>query len=220
MKNITLVIISLISFNLSGQINESADYSNPQEYEIGGIMVEGANNLNDNTLIAITNLSIGEKIKVPGDEITKAITKLWEQGLFSDANIVIEKIVGNTVFLKIKLTENPRLSKFKFIGEKVRKSEITSIKEELKLMRGKVITQNLINNSINSIEKYYINKGFYNVDVECLTTTDTTKANSENLIFKISKGEKIKIKTITIKGRSQIANTKKNYLTVKIRLML
>ena len=209
MKNITLLIISLISFNLSGQINESADYSNPQEYEIGGIMVEGANNLNDNTLIAITNLSIGEKIKVPGDEITKAITKLWEQGLFSDANIVIEKIVGNTVFLKIKLAENPRLSKFKFIGKKVRKSEITSIKEELKLMRGKVITQNLINNSINSIEKYYINKGFYNVDVECLTTTDTTKANSENLIFKISKGEKIKIKTITIKGRNQNANTKK-----------
>ena len=215
MKNITLLIISLISFNLSGQINESADYSNPQEYEIGGIMVEGANNLNDNTLIAITNLSIGEKIKVPGDEITKAITKLWEQGLFSDANIVIEKIVGNTVFLKIKLAENPRLSKFKFIGEKVRKSEITSIKEELKLMRGKVITQNLINNSINSIEKYYINKGFYNVDVECLTTTDTTKANSENLIFKISKGEKIKIKTITIKGRNQIANTKKKLFNSK-----
>ena len=103
MKNITLIICSLISFNLSAQTNESVDYANPKEYELGGIIVEGANNLNDNTLIAITNLSVGEKIKIPGDEITRAITKLWEQGLFSDVNISIDKLVSNTVFLKIKL---------------------------------------------------------------------------------------------------------------------
>tara|TARA_B100001250_G_scaffold138972_1_gene119017 strand:- start:17638 stop:20097 length:2460 start_codon:yes stop_codon:yes gene_type:complete len=196
-------------------MNESADYSNPKEYEIGGIMVEGANNLNNNTLIAITNLSIGTTIKVPGEEISSAIMKLWEQGLFSDVNISIQKIVDNTVFLTISLTENPRLSKFKFTGEKVRKSDITALKEDLKLMRGKVITQNLITNSVNTIENYYINKGFYNVDVECSTTADTNTANSENLIFKIFKGEKIKIKTITIKGRNQIANNNKRLFNQK-----
>ena len=151
LKKITLLIVSLLSINITAQINNTIDYASPKNYEIGGIIVSGADNLNNSTLIAITGLSIGEKIKIPGDEITKAVTKLWGQGLFADVNISIEKVVDNTVFLKINLTEYPRLSKFKFTGKKVRKSDITTLKEDLKLMRGKVLTQNLINNSVLAI---------------------------------------------------------------------
>ena len=87
LRKIVFLIISLLGFVASAQINEPLDYSNPKTYEISGIIVNGANNLNDNTLIAITELSIGNTIKIPGDEITKAITKLWKQGLFSDVDI-------------------------------------------------------------------------------------------------------------------------------------
>ena len=89
------------------------------------------------------------------------------------------------------------------------------MKEDLKLMRGKVLTQNLINNSINKIKKYYINKGFYNVTVGYLTVTDTATANSENLIFNITKGKKVKIKEIIVKGRTKILNPKKTILNRK-----
>ena len=215
LKKIALLIITLISFNIKAQINDQIDYSNPIIYEIGGIMVNGADNLNNNTLITIAGLEIGKKIKIPGDEITKAITKLWEQGLFSNIDISTDKVIGNTIFLAINLKENPRLSKFKFTGKKIRKSDITTLKEDLKLMRGKVLTQNLINNSIATIKRYYINKGFYNVKVKCLTKTDTTTANSENLIFNITKGEKIKIKNIIIKGRSKLINKDKTLLNRK-----
>ena len=57
----------------------------------------------------------------------------------------------------------------------------------------------IINNSINKIKKFYINKGFYNVKVGYLTVTDTATANSENLIFNITKGKKVKIKEIIVK---------------------
>ena len=103
LKKITLLIVSLLSINITAQINNTIDYASPKNYEIGGIIVSGADNLNNSTLIAITGLSIGEKIKIPGDEITKAVTKLWGQGLFADVNISIEKVVDNTVFLKINL---------------------------------------------------------------------------------------------------------------------
>ncbi len=212
LKKIALLIVSLISINISAQINNTIDYSNPKSYEIGGIMVSGAENLNNSTLIAITGLSTGKTIKIPGDKITNAITKLWKQGLFADVDITIEKIVENTVFLNIKLTEYPRLSKFKFTGKKVRKSDITTLKEELKLMRGKVLTQNLINNSTLAIKEYYINKGFYNVSVGYVTTPDTNTANSKNLIFNITKGNKVKIKEIIIKGRNVILNKQKGVL--------
>jgi outer membrane protein insertion porin family len=214
LKKFTLIIISLLSLTLGAQTNEALDYSNPKTYEIGGIMVIGADNLNNSTLISISELTVGDKIKIPGDNFSIAITKLWKEGLFSDVNITIDKIVENIVFLNINLEENSRLSKFKFKG-KVSKSDITTLKEDLKLMRGKILTQNIINNSINLIKTYYINKGFLNASVGYLTTIDTTAVNSENLIFNILKGKKVKIKEIKITGRKKIANTNKTFLNRK-----
>ena len=214
LKKFTLIIISLLSLTLGAQNNEALDYSNPKTYEIGRIMIIGADNLNNSTLIAISELKVGDKIKIPGDNFSIAITKLWKEGLFSDVNITIDKIVENIVFLNINLEENSRLSKFKFKG-KVSKSDITTLKEDLKLMRGKILTQNIINNSINLIKTYYINKRFLNVSVGYLTTIDTTAVNSENLIFNILKGKKVKIKEIKITGRKKIANTNKTFLNRK-----
>ena len=177
-------------------------------------MVKGADNLNNSTLITISGLTVGENITIPSDNISQAILKLWKEGLFSDVDITIEKIVENTVFLNINLVENSRLSKFKFKG-KISKSDITTLKEDLKLMRGKILTQNLINNSTNLIKTYYINKGFLNVSVGYLTRVDSATANSENLIFNINKGKKVKIKEIKIIGRSKLANTNKTFLNRK-----
>ena len=214
MKKFTLIIISLLSLTLGAQTNEKLDYSNPKTYEIGGIMVIGADNLNNSTLISISELTVGDEIKIPGDNFSIAITKLWNEGLFSDVNITIDKIVDNIVFLNINLEENSRLSKFKFKG-KISKSDITSLKEDLKLMRGKILTQNIINNSVNLIKTYYLNKGFLNVSVGYITNIDTNSVNSENLIFNITKGKKVKIKEIKINGRKKIVNTNKTFLNRK-----
>ena len=214
-KFTSLIFIYLINLNLIAQTYNTLDYSNPKTYELGGVIINGANNLNNSTLLAISNLTIGEKIEIPGEKITKAITNLWEQGLFKNIDISIEKIIGDAVFLSINLTENPRLSKFKFKGEKIKKSDITALKEELKLIRGKILNQNLINNSLQKIQKYYTNKGFYNIKVNYITTLDTNTANSENLIFNIERGNKVKIKEIIIHGRDKILNTKKNILNKK-----
>lgn len=212
MKKITLIIINLLCFFIIQAQQESINYTEPKIYEIGGIIVTGANNLNEKTLIAISELSIGTPIKVPGDAVSNAIKKLWGQGLFSDVNISIDKIINNSVFLSINLKEHARLSQFKFKGKKISKSDITTLKEDLKLMRGKVLTQNLIESSLQKIKKYYKNKGFYNVQVGYITNIDSAVVNGKNLIFQINKGNKIKIREIIINGRDKIANNKKNIL--------
>ena len=191
--------------------NYKVDYSNPKNYEIGGITIKGTKNLNDNALITISGLTVGESIKIPGEKISKAINRLWKQGLFSNIEINIEKIMGSLIFLEIILEENDRLSKFKFEG-KISKNDINNIKESLKLIRGKILTENLINNSIYTIKKYYVDKGFYNVEVSYNTNTDTLARNSKILIFNIKKGKKIKIKNIIIHGRNKVQNTKKTFL--------
>ena len=206
-----VVLFCLTTLNLLAQDKSSIDYSSPEKFEIGGIVVNGAENLNNNTLIAISGISVGDEIAIPGEKISSAVKKLWKQGLFSDVDISIDKIVGNIVFLQINLVENARLSKFKFKGS-IKKSEITSLKEDIKLIRGKTLTQNLINNSVKFIKDFYINKGYFNVDVSYILINDTTTKNGKDLVFNIDKGEKIKIKNIIIKGRKKILNTNKTIL--------
>ena len=212
MKKITFIIITLLCCLIVQAQEKNINYAEPQIFEVGGIIVNGANHLNEKTLIAISELSIGENIKVPGDAITNAIKKLWDQGLFSDVSISIDKKINNSIFLSINLKEHARLSQFKFKGKKISKSDITNLKEELKLMRGKVLTQNLIQNSLQKISKYYVNKGFYNVQVGYVTNIDSSVVNGKNLIFNINKGDKMKIKEIYIKGRKKIANDKQSLL--------
>ena len=175
------------------------DYANPTEYIIGGITVSGTKFLDHKTLISISGLEVGGKIIVPGEQISTAIKKLWKQGLFADIKISATKIQGNSIFLDFHLQEHKRLSKFKFVG-KTKKSDITTIKERLKLMKGKILTQNLINNSEQKIKDYFIEKGFLNVEVSSTQTSDSTLVNSAVLIFNINKKKKVKIGEIKFIG--------------------
>ena len=113
------------------------NYANPREYTIGGIDVAGLNILDKNALISLTGLRVGDKIKVPGDKISDAVRKLWKHGLVGDVAIAIDRIEGDNVFLVIQLAERPRLSEFYFTG--IGKGRESTLKEEIKLIRGKIV---------------------------------------------------------------------------------
>ena len=82
-------------------------------------------------------------------------------------------------------------------------------------MRGKVLTQNLIKNSVNKIRKFYTDKGYLNVSVKHIVAKDSTSANASILIFDINKYDKVKIKDIIIYGRKEIVNTNKSFFNNK-----
>ena len=109
------------------------------------------------------------------------------------------------------MTELPRLSKFKFEG-KISKSDISSLKEDLKLISGSVISKNTISNSSNVIRNFYISKGFYSIKIDSKVEDDKQSKNSKILVFKIDKGKKVKIKNIEISGRKKILNSSKKFL--------
>jgi outer membrane protein insertion porin family len=68
------------------------DYGSGGEYEIAAIRVEGAKFLDAKILATLSGLAVGDKIKVPGEAIPKAIKTLWRQRLFTDITIHAEKI--------------------------------------------------------------------------------------------------------------------------------
>ncbi len=68
------------------------DYANIKEYEIADITVSGVEFLQPAVLISISGFKVGNRIKVPGDDITRAVNKFWDQGLFADVKITARKI--------------------------------------------------------------------------------------------------------------------------------
>jgi len=174
------------------------DYANPVDYEIGGITVSGVKYLDNNALITLSGLSVGDKIKIPGDKTAKAIEKLWAQGLFEYIKIEISKIQGTMVFLNIDLKERPRLSRFAFTG--IRKGEADDIREKIKLTRGDIVTDHLIMKTNAKIRDFFIEKGYLNVAVKTNSIIDTTSENTMWLDINIRKNKKVSINSIDFIG--------------------
>ena len=218
LKKIVVIfsITSLICTNLFAQdsLQFFIDYTKPKEFVLSNVNIVGTKFVNKSNILDITSLKINQKIKIPGSEISSAINKLWQQNLFSEIEIEYDEIKKDSISLNIVLKEYPRLSKFKFIGN-ISKSNISTLKDDLKLARGKILTQNLIKNSINKIKKFYTDKGFLKIDVKHEIVEDTLTLNSSILIFEINKNKKVKIRDIVIKGRKQIVNKNKSIINNK-----
>ena len=80
-----LLLLIFGSGRVFAQINSednlnNISYERPVEYEIGGVTVEGTQNLDKNAIVTLSGLTLGDKIMLPGEDLSKAISKLWDQG--------------------------------------------------------------------------------------------------------------------------------------------
>ncbi|MBC3540820.1 outer membrane protein assembly factor [Rufibacter sediminis] len=174
----------------------SVDYANPRKYTIGGITVSGAKFLDPNTLISLTGLKIGDEIDVPGDAISRAIQKLWDQGILGGVDVRATKIEGDAIFLDFFLTERPRLSRFDFAGTS--KSQAEDLQKSIALNKGKVVTDALLNSTRTTVLKFYQDKGYMNAQVVIRQIPDSVIANSVALEVRVDKGEKVRIGQLDI----------------------
>lgn len=213
MKNNLLLFcfICLCPFLVGAQEADTLDvmsYTEPKDFEIGGITVVGANFSDDNAIIGVTGLKVGEKIRIPGPEIPKAIKALWKLRLFTDVKVVQEKIIGDVIFLEVHLQERPRLSRHTFRG--VRKSYHDDLNDEVNrfLLKGGIVTENIKVNSSEAIQDFFIDKGFLDVAVDVSEQPDSARINSVLLVFDIDRGSRVKIQDITFSGNDNIVDKK------------
>lgn len=206
-----LLLMTLLGFGSAAfaqiQIGDDLseiDYSSPREYEIGGIVVDGAKYVDGSMLSMIADLRVGNTIKIPGDDISRAIRKIWEQGLFEDVAINATNFVGNKVFLQICIKERPRVSKFSFKG--IKKSEADDIRNKINLSRGDIATDHLLTKTTRIIEGYYFEKGYNNVDIDIQQVADTARENYIDMQIYINKGPKVKIGKINVIGNEHLAD--------------
>jgi len=194
------VILGGESDSLSGIY---VSYSTPRTYEIGGITFSGTPNFDPKNLL----FGIGDVIEIPGEKITKSIQRLWELGIYSeDINISITRIIGNTAFINVHLTDRSRMSSFTFTGTK--KQEETDIRGKIKISQGSIVNDNLLKTCINTIKNYYVDKGFYLCEVNVKQTPDEKIPGAIRLEFNIEKGPRVKIYRINLIGNEEVRSHK------------
>ncbi len=201
-----LLSLLLIAANCHLFAQIKIDYSDPKEYEIGGIEISGVRYSDHGALISLSGLQVGQKVLIPGSEITRAVDKLWKQGLFSDVKIRAKKIEGGKIYLEIYMQERPRLSQVNFEG--ARKGQIEDIEEAINLIRGTQVTAHVLNNTKKIITQYYIEKGYRNAEITITQRDDSTLTNTVILDIEIDKKSKIKIEDIVFHGNEKFPDKK------------
>lgn len=203
-----MVLPSWVNGQIStgGQSQIEIDYTTPKKYTLGGIAITGTKVLDPNALVLLTGLTVGTEIDVPGDKLSSSIKKLWKQGLFSDVQISVQRVVGDKIYLEYKIEEQPRLSRFKLEG--VSKGEADKIREDINLYRERIVTNNLVVSTKAKIKRFYIDKGYYHAKVDIIQKNDTLFPNHQMMIIKVLKNNKVKIEDIVFHGNEQFTDIK------------
>ncbi|MFQ3296490.1 MAG: outer membrane protein insertion porin family [Polaribacter sp.] len=228
-----IVFLALFStYNVNAQVKKDSltiiqkdtidtkniSFEKGKEYILGGISVTGLKKFSEETVRVFTGLRYGQTIKLPGDKLTSAIKKLYESKQFSDVDIYLARLDGETVYLQLDVQELPQLNQVKING--IKRSKAKDLIEEAELKLGKMVTDNLLVTTKNYFTKKYTDKGFLKTKVSLDIKKDTTDINIVNMAVFIDKGKKIKIKDINFNGnkalsgkklRKQMSNTKEKF---------
>lgn len=184
------------------------NYNTPQDYEIGGIEVIGANFSDEQAIIAITGFKIGEKVRLPSPITAQAIKALWRLQLFTDVQILVSKRVEKIVFLQIIVTEEVRYSQHSFQGHKAGEADELNRIVQRFINKGSVLTAQKEQQIQQEVQGFYIKKGYLDTAVSISTRKDTTAVNSEKMTITIDKKERLKIQAITFTGNQVLSDKK------------
>ncbi len=181
-------------------------YANPREYEIAEIKVTGLETIDKNALISLSGLKVGDKIKIPSQTTGNVIKKLWDRGIIGNVALYFSKIEDDKAYLVLELTERPRLTRIFLKG--ITKTQESDIKENLDLIKGKIVSDAVLKNAELTVRDYFVDKGFLNTEVTIEQKKDTIITSGVLLNIYVDKKSKVRINRITFDGNKDILDDK------------
>ncbi len=194
----------LLAMAQQDTILPAISYDKPAEFEIGGIRVTGAQFADANALISLSGLRVGQKTRIPGAQVTKAIQTLWGLKLFTDVEIIQERTQGNTVFLEIRVKELPRYMRHSYKGVKKNKHDDLNDVVNKYIQKGAILTDNTKASLKYAMEAHFIDKGYRNAAVNVKSFTDEKSTNGVRLEFDVNRGKRVRIKDISFAGNEHV----------------
>ncbi len=188
-------------------VNPDISYTGtPRSCEIGGMTVKGVEGYEDYVLTGISGLSVGQRITVPGSEITEAVKRYWRHGLFSKVSVTADSIVGSKIYLCFNLALRPRVSAINYNG--LKKSEREDLEARLGIVAGSQVTPNIIDRAKILAKKYFDEKGYKNAVIDIVQRDDVAATNQVILDVNVDKKDKMKVRHIYLVGNKALSDKK------------
>lgn len=200
------LILCIVLFGFNQANAQENAYNKGKFYELGEINVTGVKSFSPQTVVAYTGLKKGQRIQIPGEEISATINKLWKLELFSDIEFFITNIDGEVADLELYIQELPTLSDYTIKG--IKKGKIETIVKDTDIKKGKKLSKNFLSTTKNYIENKYKKEGFLNTKVTIDTKADTTAVNNQKMLISVDRGDRVKVRSITFKG-NEVYKSKK-----------
>jgi outer membrane protein insertion porin family len=172
-------------------------------FKILGLSVEGNKTSDANFIKMSSGLALEEQ--VTNDDIQNAIKQLWNLNIFEDVQVLLERQVGDGVYLVLKVKESPRLDKIDYDGNKKLKKK--DIEKEIELYKGQVISPRDLSKVRRKLKKVYEKKGYLLAEIETIIET-AADSDRVNLKIKIDEGSKVQIKAIAFYGNQAFKDGK------------
>lgn len=195
------------------QVDTETVYEQSQmgTYILKDIVIDGVKKYSAEQVLRFTGLSKGEKVEIPGQKISNAIKKLWETENFSQVQVYVQNLEGESVVLRFNLQDLKELGavSVQMKGKKkISKSKTEKIVKDNKLLPGTKITNDLVASVQNKIPQEYVKKGFADAKISII---DKINANDPNLVdwtIELDKGKRIKIAHIEFEGNDNFTDKK------------
>lgn len=180
----------------------------PGDYYLAGIKVTGNQYTEEQSVVILSGLSLGRRLTLPGSDLSKAISKLWKQDIFSDVQIYLDRIdEGNQLHLIIAVTERPRISRYSFKG--IRKGQADDLRDKIRFIPGTLYTEAKRKSAERVIKNFFQEKGYLNTEVEVETKPDTLlRKNGVAIVLKIKRGPRVKVRRLVVEGNSRLSDKK------------
>ena len=200
----------------TGEIRiEDPTRSQPRSFIIEDIKITGLITGRESFLLGSAGFQVGDTIEIPGDMLSNAIRQLYRSGIFSDVQILHERVGSNGVNIEIRVQEQPRLRRYEIEG--VKRSERRELREKLNLLSGFAVTSSVREQAIKTIQRYFREKGYWNTQIEILEELSDDDANRVSITFVIDPGERTKVREFNFEGNEQFSNRRlrKEFSTIK-----
>ena len=181
MKKILILLILILT-------TQNNVYANNKV--INQIKIEGNERIPKETIILFSNIKINDKID--DEKINDILKDLYDSNFFENISIKFDK---NTLIIKV--TELPIINKISITGIKAKKIK-NNIFKNFSLKERNSFSEFLLKKEIEQIKFNLKNLGYYFAKVE--PYVENLDKNLINLEYKITLGEKAKIKKISFIG--------------------
>lgn len=197
-KNLILPVLLLLVF--AGGHSYAQQTPRQQAYKILGISVEGNTTADASTVILTSGLRNGDEIVVPGDATTNAISKLWDMRMFSDVQLLIDRQVGDGIYLKIVVKELPRLDHITVTGNDEFSTE--DIEAKIGLIKGQILRPVDFNRITRKLTDSYEEEGYMLAKVQLEADVTNPRDNRAELKVTIDEGPEVDVSSISFSGNT------------------